>query len=504
MEHRSRDRGGAGVELEVVEVGAGIRDGQVGELGDVEVPQAHGEDLGAQARPVARRAGHLAHVGVHAVQGPLGLGLLALALDEVDRALEPGGVGALPAPAVAELDLDLVVLSEEDCLADLLGQVLPRRLHGEAHLAAQRGEELDVVLLVRTPGGHRALGEGELLVGDDEVGVDLQLRAQSRALRAGAVGSVEGEGARLDLLQGQGVVIGARPLLGEAAGTLRVVLGEVDPVDDDQAVGEAERGLHGVGEPLADPLAHDEAVDHDGDVVLELLLQDRRLLEADLLPVDDRARVARGAQFLQEVLVLTLAAAHHGGQDLEAGPLGQGADTVDDLLGGLGLDACTADRAVGDTGTGVEEAQVVVDLGDGADGGTRVARGRLLVDGHRGREPLDEVHVRLVHLPEELAGVGGQGLDVATLALGEDGVEGEGGLPRAGQAREHDHRVAWEFEVDALEVVLAGTADDELVSHLSILRSRAPVRTGVPSHARSEGCAPPPSSPSHVRRRGQA
>ena len=36
---------------------------------------------------------------------------------------------------------------------------------------------------------------------------------------------------------------------------------------------------------------------------------------------------------------------------------------------------------------------------------------------------------------EELAGVGGQRLDVAPLALGVDRVEGQGRLARAGQAR---------------------------------------------------------------------
>jgi hypothetical protein len=49
----------------------------------------------------------------------------------------------------------------------------------------------------------------------------------------------------------------------------------------------------------------------------------------------------------------------------------------------------------------------------------------LLVDGDRGREALDEVDVGLVHLPQELAGVGGERLDVAALPLGVDGVEGE-------------------------------------------------------------------------------
>ena len=124
-----------------------------------------------------------------------------------------------------------------------------------------------------------------------------------------------------------------------------------------------------------------------------------------------------------------------------------------------------AGRAVRSAGAGVEQAEVVVDLGDRADRRARVLGGGLLVDGHRGREPLDEVDVGLVHLPEELAGVRRQRLDVAALALGEDGVERQGRLARAGEAGEDDQRVPGQVERDVLEVVLACSTDDELVDH---------------------------------------
>src|SRR5207245_10728796 len=67
--------------------------------------------------------------------------------------------------------------------------------------------------------------------------------------------------------------------------------------------------------------------------------------------------------------------------------------------------------------------QVIVDFGDGANGRTRRARRRLLLDGDRRRKPLDGVHFGPLHLIEELPGVGGKRLDVAPLALGIDGVK---------------------------------------------------------------------------------
>ena len=93
----------------------------------------------------------------------------------------------------------------------------------------------------------------------------------------------------------------------------------------------------------------------------------------------------------------------------------------------------------------------------------------LLVDRDRRAEPLDEVDVGLVHLAQELAGVRRQRLDVAPLALGEDRVEGQAGLPGAGQPGEDDEGVARQVERDVLEVVLPGAPDDELFLHLRVL-----------------------------------
>ncbi len=110
----------------------------------------------------------------------------------------------------------------------------------------------------------------------------------------------------------------------------------------------------------------------------------------------------------------------------------------------------------------VEQAQVVVDLGHRADRRARVARGRLLVDRDRRREPVDRVDVGLLHHLQELPRVGGERLDVAALPLGVDRVEGERRLAGAGEAGDADERVAREPHGDVLEVVLAGAVDDEL------------------------------------------
>ena len=88
----------------------------------------------------------------------------------------------------------------------------------------------------------------------------------------------------------------------------------------------------------------------------------------------------------------------------------------------------------------------------------------LLVDGDGRAEALDVVDVGLLHAAEELAGVGGEGLDVAALALGVDGVEGQGALARAGEAGDNHKLVPGDRDVDVLEVMLAGAFDEDGIS----------------------------------------
>jgi hypothetical protein len=75
-----------------------------------------------------------------------------------------------------------------------------------------------------------------------------------------------------------------------------------------------------------------------------------------------------------------------------------------------------------------------------------------------GDRPVDLVDVGLLHQLQELARIGRQRLDIAALALGVDGVEGQRGFARARQPGEHHQLVARDVDVDVLEIVLARAA----------------------------------------------
>lgn len=318
------------------------------------------------------------------------------------------------------------------------------------------------------------------MIGDDEILVEHELLAEAVAGGAGALGGVEREQARLDLGDGE-ARDGAGELLGEddavggdagilhRAGVLRVVLtagGDgVDQVDIGRALGELERLLEGLGEAGGDFATDDQAVDHDFDVVLVLLVERGGFLDQIGLAIDADALEA-GLLPLGELFpVLALAAADDRGEEEQAGAFGERQDAVDHLADGLRGDRQAGRRAVWDADARPEQAHVIVDLGDRRDGRARIARRRLLLDRDGGGEALDMIDIGLLHQLEELAGISRERLDIAALALGIDGVEGEARLAGAGQAGDHRQRVARDVDVHALEIMLARAADGNMGKH---------------------------------------
>ena len=242
---------------------------------------------------------------------------------------------------------------------------------------------------------------------------------------------------------------------GEAGAT---ALGEFHHRD---AVGELEGGLEALRQPLGDVGAHHHAVHHDVDVVVEFLVERRRGRDLVERAVDLDALEALLEVLREFLAVLALASAHHRGQQIEPRAFRQRQHPVDHLRHRLALDRQAGGGRIGDADARPQQAHVIVDLGDGADGGTRILRGRFLLDGDRRRQPVDLVDVGLLHHLQELARIGRQALHIAALAFRIDGVEGERGLAGPRQSREHHQPVARDFQVDILEVVLAGAADGD-------------------------------------------
>ena len=415
-----------------------------------------------EARAIALGAAARAEVASELLAHGERLGLVVAALEVRQDALE---LVLAPdrAPArveVAELDLLPVAALHQD-VARLLREARVRRLRIEAVVVGERLDHLVVVGIPPVPAAHRAVRKRELGVGDHAVRVEELFHAEPVTARAGAERVVEGEEPWLEL----GHRIAADPA-GELVREHELFARRaVEEGDTRRALAEAERRLEGFREPLLQVRAHLEPVHDRIDRMLLLGVELRHGVELHVLAIDARTHEALAAQFLDRLLVLALAPGNDRRSECNGSALRQGKHLVHHLAHGLGREVEAVVRAARDACAREEEAQVIVDLGHRADGRARVVGRRFLLDRNRGREPFDRIHVRLLHHRQELPRVGRQRLDVAALALGIDGVEGERGLAGSGEAGEDDQAVARQLQVEILEVVRARAADVDGLAH---------------------------------------
>ena len=173
----------------------------------------------------------------------------------------------------------------------------------------------------------------------------------------------------------------------------------------------------------------------------------------------------------------------HWKQRIPARAGGQGQQPLGHLIHRVALHARAAVGAKGAADAGEQQPQEIVAFGGGGHGGARIAAGVFLADGDGGGDAVDIFHRGLFHALEELAGVGGERLDVAALALGVDGVEGQRRFAGAGHTGDYSQLVVRERERNILEVMdpRAANPDVFLRAHFwggySFLEGRAG-RTG--------------------------
>ena len=476
-------QGVAAVEVPSFQPLQGTFHGKGTELGDVQVVHAHGQGLGLETGTVAVRAVRgLAEAGQDLAPGLAVLHAFFQQRDDAGPALLAdlhvggasgkkfalvvargihGHVAAHPVAAQAAAvrgGAALFVLAVEQAGQGRVGKVLQRRGEREAVALAQGAQGGLVTLEVFALGpGQQGPGiEGKAPVGRDEAGLEIVHGAQAHAAGTGPLRAVEGKELRAGRGQGDMAV---RTDRGGGMDDVPFPFGPVGQVDGQAAFAVAQGQLHGVGQAAADAVLVDPAVHHQVDAVLLVLVQGGHVVQGVEGAVHTHAGEAFGAQLFELVLMGAFLQFHQRRHDHELAALGQGHDVGDDLVGGAGLDGAAAGGTVHAAQTGEEDAQKVVDLRHRAHGGTGIARGALLFQRDGRGKALDLLHVRLVHLGQELPGIGRKGFHIAALALGIDDIEGQGGLAGTGGPADHHQLVAGDVQADVLEVVLPGFFD---------------------------------------------
>ena len=291
-----------------------------------------------------------------------------------------------------------------------------------------------------------AVADALFVVGDELLHVYLRHLTKAVTVGAGTVGRVEREGVGLRLGVGEAAV-GIHQHAAEIADVLVLVVEH-----HKNALALAESRLHRLAEASGVAVGT-EAVDYQFNVV--------HLVAVHLHLVGNLFNLAIHAHFqesllghlLEQFAVVALAALHQGCENHNVAAAVFRGDDFQDFLFAVLHHGLAADSTVSLADAGIEQTQQVVGVGQGAHRGARVVASALLLNGDDRRETLDKVHVWPLHISNEMPRVCREGLHVAALSLGMDGVKRQRGLPAAAQSSEHHQFVAWNLQVHVLQVV---------------------------------------------------
>src|SRR5262249_14955512 len=147
----------------------------------------------------------------------------------------------------------------------------------------------------------------------------------------------------------------------------------------------AEGDLERIGEAALHPALQDEAIDDDLDRMGLILRECQLFFQIVDLAVHSYAYEPRPTELLKLPPELALAPTRNRRQYLDAASFGQLANAVDDFGNRLRTDRLAATEAMRLADPGVEEAQEVVNLRDGADGRAGISPEPFLLDRNRRR-----------------------------------------------------------------------------------------------------------------------
>ena len=222
---------------------------------------------------------------------------------------------------------------------------------------------------------------------------------------------------------------------------------------------------HELGIGLLVPLSflnHLQSINNNIDGMVLLLVEFRDLLDRIDSAVHADPRESSPFDVGNRLLVPSLASLDNGRIEDELRPFRQFQQRLDDLLGTLPAHRLPAFGAVREADGPVEQTQIVVNLRDRGDDGTRISTRRTLLDGDCGGQSLDPFHIWLLHLIEELTGIGRKRLHITSLPFGIKCIKGQRGLPATRESRHNGQRITGNPHVHIPQVVDLRPLNDDV------------------------------------------
>ena len=272
---------------------------------------------------------------------------------------------------------------------------------------------------------------------------------------APAMLAVEGEQARVQLGETLAAT-GTGPVGGEHF-RLRTHSAQTQHLE--HALAHLQRRFHLLAQQALVPGADLDHAHRQFDGVLHIAIQTRPLAGGQVIAIHPQLFIALASRPLGQIGVQALAVVDERREQLHRVAPVCFADARDDGLETLRRHRHIAGGAVLGAQLHVDQAQEVVQLGERGHRALAPAPAGALLDGHRGRDAEDGIHLGPRRRLHELTGIGVERFQIAPLPLAEEDVEGQRGLARSGHPGDHRKALARDVHIDVLEVVLAGVPD---------------------------------------------
>ena len=182
----------------------------------------------------------------------------------------------------------------------------------------------------------------------------------------------------------------------------------------------------------------------------------RQFIHAAVDPYPD---ITASLGTLQHFGMLALTASDHRCQQLDLRTFSHVHDLIHHLIHSLLGNLSATLRAVGNTDPRIQQTEIVINLCYRTYGRTRVTVGGFLVNGDSGGQSFDAFHIGLLHLPQELSRVGGQGFHVTSLTLRIDRIECQRGFTGAGHTGEYHQFISGNVHINVFQVMFIGAPD---------------------------------------------
>ena len=150
---------------------------------------------------------------------------------------------------------------------------------------------------------------------------------------------------------------------------------------------------------------------------------------------------------------MTLALAYEGSEQEDSLALIIAENHVDDLFLGIFHHLLATLIAVCSTGAGIEQTEIIVNLGGSAHGRAGILVGGFLFDADDRTQSRNLINIRAFHITQEVAGIGRESFDISALTFGKDGVESQRTLARTRESSNHGEGITRNLHIYVLEVV---------------------------------------------------